>query len=293
MIINNEEIRPPFGEHFQTHVQETSFTDTIFTPPHYHDFIEVLFGIEGEYTIKINNAILKFTVDDMIIIGSKVTHEIYQSSEGNGKYLVVKFQPEMIYSSYNSALELKYVLPFKFASLNSELIYDLKKEENSEIKIILCNIIKEISEKKYGYEIAIKADIYKLILWIIRKFNSENVSMNFFTPETLKKIENALEYIEENYKNNLTVREIANKCFMEYSYFSRIFKLITSMSCCDYINFLKIKKSEILLLENELTVTETATECGFDNVSYYIKKFKFFNGITPKKYKSMLEKKVK
>lgn len=280
-----EELRPKVGENFQVTIQKTSEKDLNFTPPHYHDFIEVLYCLCGNYKIIINNEEFYFGAEDMIVIGSRKIHEISNVGHTHGKYLVIKFQPEMIYSSYNSAIELKYVLPFMFNNSDGKYIFNTKSLENSPLKTVFEDISNEIEEKKYGYEIALKSDIYKLILWIIRKINEENHIFSFYTTKTLTKIENALSYIESHYKEKISVKEIAGNSFMEYTYFSRIFKKITGLSCTEYINSFRVNKAESLIISTGKSISEISDLVGFDNVSYFIKQFKHYKGISPKQYK--------
>ena len=284
-----EELRPTFGENFQVHLQVTSKNDTIFTESHYHDFVEVLYCLKGKYKVIIQGKEFLLEPENMIVIGSRNIHEIYPAYDPEGKYLVVKFQPEMIYSSYKSTIELKYVLPFIFNNSDGTYIFNSENMKNSGLKGVFKNIIKEINEKQYGYELSLKSDIYKIILWIVRRLDEENGIFKQYTPETVEKIEKALKYIEANYKKKITVKEIAQNSYMEYTYFSRLFKQIICMSCCDYINYFRVQKSESLLLKNELTITEIAGAVGFDSVSYFIKNFKKFNKTSPKQYKINME----
>lgn len=283
-----EELRPSSGENFQVHLQVTNKKDTVFTQPHRHDFVEVLYCLKGKYRVIINGEVFLLEPENMIVIGSRNIHEMYPLNNPEGKYLVIKFQPEMIYASYKSAIELKYVLPFIFNNSDGKYIFNSQNMKNSGLKNVFKNIKKEIDEQKYGYELSLKSDIYKIVLWIIRKLDEENGIFNQYTPQTVEKIEKALKYIELNYKKRITVKEVARNSYMEYTYFSRIFKQIVCMNCCDYINFFRIQKSEPLLLKNELNITEIAGEVGFDSVSYFIKNFKKFNGTSPKQYKKTM-----
>ena len=53
-----------------------------------------------------------------------------------------------------------------------------------------------------------------------------------------------------------------------------------------FLNEYRIKKAAILLDDSSLSVSDIAINCGFDNISYFIRKFKEYQGITPKKYRS-------
>jgi AraC-like DNA-binding protein len=82
--------------------------------------------------------------------------------------------------------------------------------------------------------------------------------------------------------NYMTISEIAESVNMSLSAFSQKFKLITDQSPKDYMTKIRLKKSKQCL--RNLSVTDTAYEVGFENISHYIKLFKKEYGVTPKQY---------
>lgn len=197
--------------------------------------------------------------------------------------LVVKFQPEMIYACYNSAVELQYVLPFLFGSAIREQV--LHPES---LRLIFEEIAEEFAHRRYGYELALKSDIYKIIVWIIRYMEQESSLPDAYTENTIRKIVAAFSYIEKHYAENITVRHVAEHCYVEYTYFSRTFKQIAKKSCTEDINHFRIQKAEALLLSTKLSITDISEKVGFDNVSYFIKQFRRYKGISPKQYQNRL-----
>lgn len=280
-----EELRPSSGENFQIYIQPT-VQHQGFSKPHIHDFVEILYCVEGEYSVMIDAYSTVIKKGEMAVISSRKIHTIIQTSEGNGKYLVVKFQPEIVVEIYSKPTEARFMFPLLYSATDAECIFSQEFIIKSGLEQTLQNIMEEITEKKLGYEVALKSEIYRIILWFVRKFSSDNI-IDSYSESTLKKIGSAIEYIEQNYTRNITVRELADFCYMEYSYFSRIFKQITNMSCCDYINIRRIKKSQILLCTTNMTVTQIGATVGFDSTSYFIKKFREINGISPKQFKKI------
>jgi len=278
-----EELKPEYGETFQIHTQVT--TQTSYSPPHIHDFIEILYCFQGEYQVFVGDREYVFCPGDMIVINSRQIHECYPRNASAGEYLVVKFQPEMIYACYNSAVELQYALPFLFGD-GGFLAHP------KELEHVFQNIARELQTRTYGYELAMKSGIYQIILWITRCSGRKPDTLNFFSEETIRKIISAFSYIEKHYTEDISVRQIAGAVYMEYTYFSRIFRQFTKKSCTEYINHFRIQKAESLLLAGNLNITEISVQVGFDNVSYFIKQFRKFRGISPKQYQINLQKRL-
>lgn len=82
--------------------------------------------------------------------------------------------------------------------------------------------------------------------------------------------------------NYMSISDIAEEVDMSLSNFSQKFKLITNLCPKDYLTKLKLKKSAQCL--RTMSVTDTALELGYDNISYFIRLFKQEYGITPKQY---------
>ena len=287
-----EELRPTTGETFQIYIHSSTKEDKNPTPAHMHDFIEVLYCLHGSYYLCVNDFETTFTVGDMIIIGSKNIHELAPFKDKNGEYvadfLALKFQPEMIYSGYSTSMELKYVLPFIFSNKKANYFFTKEQLKNTKLNEIFDNIRNELMTHEYGYEIALKSDIYQVILQITRILHASNNIWGAFSPAVTQKLEIALNYIENNYNQPITLKELSDISFMEYSYFSRLFKQLTGMNCTKYINRIRVKKSEPMLMSGKMSISKISDEIGFDNVSYYIKQFKLFNGVSPKQYQKRL-----
>ena len=287
-----EELRPTSGETFQVYIHDSTTKNKKPTFPHIHDFIEVLYCLKGSYYLCVNDFETIFNVGDMIVVGAKNVHEITVLEDENGEYdgdlLAIKFQPEMIYSSYSTTMELKYVLPFIFSNTKANYFFTKADLENTKLTNIFDNIVNELKNHEYGYEIALKSDIYQVILQITRILHNSKNLFGTFSFDVTKKLEIALNYIENNYNQPITVKDLSNISYMEYSYFSRLFKQLTGLSCTKYLNQIRVKKSEAMLISGTMSISKISEAVGFDNISYYIKQFKLFNGMSPKQYQKMI-----
>ena len=70
----------------------------------------------------------------------------------------------------------------------------------------------------------------------------------------------------------------------------RFFKELVGKTPIDYLNFYRIERACEMLISGEKNITETAFECGFNDISYFIKTFKKYKGIPPKQYISSIKK---
>jgi len=94
-------------------------------------------------------------------------------------------------------------------------------------------------------------------------------------------------YVQRNYKNNLTVEFLSCLFFMNQNYCSHIFRAQTGEKFVDYVNKIRIQKSKELLLDSEKKMYQIAKAAGYENVKYFFRVFKKYEGITPNQYRQL------
>ena len=256
---------------------------------HFHNYIELLYGLSGNFDVHLNDGVYNFGQGDLVLINSGEVHKIDTSSETGGKYYVVRFEPDLIYTLSQNVIEMKYILPFTLNNYNHQKVFEKNIIDNTSIPQMIENIMVEFKNKNYAYELAIKAYICKIFLWILRYWDSAGVKLyDFYNVDqsTLEKLQQVLSYVSTHYKENLKVSHMADMCNVSYSYFSRTFNNIMNTSFNNYLNYVRISEAEKLLLTSDLNITEIALEVGFSTSSYFIKQFKDYKSMSPKKYKS-------
>ena len=97
----------------------------------------------------------------------------------------------------------------------------------------------------------------------------------------------AIVYIEKHIHEMLPMREMASLCHLSPSYFSRIFQRDTGENYTDYVNRRKVEQAKELLRNTPDSVSAIASALGFVDVSYFVKLFKRFEGVTPLSYRKL------
>ena len=98
----------------------------------------------------------------------------------------------------------------------------------------------------------------------------------------------AKKYIEEHFKESLSLDEIADYCFLSKSHFCRIFKNETGLTFKAYLNQVRISSAKVLLKSTSWKNYEIAEHIGFDDTSYFNELFKKSTGMTPNEYRKSL-----
>lgn len=101
-----------------------------------------------------------------------------------------------------------------------------------------------------------------------------------------KTFDSILAFVQKNIMQDITLRSIADACACSESTVSHLFREYTGRSVKKYINDLRIKQAEKLLLTTNLPVGNIALLCGFADTNYFSTAFKKNAGFSPAKFRA-------
>ncbi len=132
----------------------------------------------------------------------------------------------------------------------------------------------------FGYKLQTKALLHQILFSLIQ----ENVSYMVDRNTALQALKAATDYMEQNYREKITVEELAVRSGYSASHFARIFTKVHNTSPIQYLNRIRIMHAKNLLRTGQYTMAQIAQECGFSNVYYFSRCFKQITGMPPGKW---------
>ncbi len=220
---------------------------------------------------------------------SKDFNVIASAQNGKEAYeLAVKLNPQIIISDIKMPImdgieltkEIKKVIPnIYIVLLTNYAEFSYAKEA------ISCGV----------YEYLIKSDIRpKELKEVIDKIhNSVKKNKNIEVEKEIKtddnKLENkyskaikkAIEYIDINYKEHISLNDIANHVYLSHEYFSRLFKEEVGENFSTYLTNYRMKKAEYLLKNTNMKISQISKDVGYLNAGYFSKSYKKFKRVCP------------
>lgn len=109
----------------------------------------------------------------------------------------------------------------------------------------------------------------------------------FLDPGNQNPVNRAIRIMKEKCNSSISIADIASACSMSEANFCRYFKKMTDLSPGEYLTGLKMEKARELLAS--CSVTDTAYDLGYENISYFIALFKAKYGQTPKQYQKLMQ----
>lgn len=253
---------------------------------HFHDYIEILYCTEGNFEAFLNGVSYKFNKGEMIIINSNEIHSVYSCGEGENKYVVVKVLPGLLYGNEQSIAEAKYFLLFMSGNTTQQKVFPSYKIDNTDLPAAFTEIEKEFTAKKYGFELSVKLNIFKIFLYIVREYEKNGNAISSTIDENVAQhLCNVLDYMENNYADSINMKQAAEMCFMSYNYFSKVFKKFIGKSFNEYLIDIRLLHAKRLLVSSNISITEIALNTGFGTTSYFIEAFKKRTGSTPMRFR--------
>jgi AraC-like DNA-binding protein len=242
---------------------------------HKHDFLEISVILEGSVIYNIEGIDYDLHEGDVLLFNPGVHH--YEQSKENVllRQLHIGFQ-NMIFEGYPRDT---------FPTHSAVITLNNYKDEF----FVTCReMINEKQTGDYGYEVVLKALLMKLVIIIIRELNTEetfnNGLMLSFEEREKQEIANVImNYMHENYKEDISLTKISQSMYISQAYISKIFKDETGDSPINYLIKIRLARANTLLKAGELPVKEVAKQVGYDDAYHFSKLYKKYYGYPPSK----------
>ncbi len=237
---------------------------------HIHSECEIYVNLSGDVSFMVEDTIYPISKGSVIITRPYEYHHcIYNSGAAHGHYWI-------LFSSSGNEHLLDLFFKRKIGTGNLILFDESDREQLLELCESMCCDTNESHVSKM-------ADFFNLISLLER---GKNPILN--NNGSKRELKNVLNYINTNYINSITIKEIAMTNNMSVNTLERKFLKALKMTPSAYIKQKRLANAVRLLSEGE-SVTNACINSGFSDCSAFITLFKKQYGMTPLKYKQKIE----
>ena len=237
---------------------------------HFHENHELYYLIEGTARYFISDEIFILEPGDMIFVPKGEFHQTVYNESGVTDRVLFTFDDNFLGENFK-----KYIDEMK-----KDKLITFSKDKSIKIYELINKCIKEKEKNKKGYDDMKNLLLGELLISISRYRNRETPPI---TP-VYTAMQDIAKYITSNYNTDLSLNTLSKLFSISPNHLSRQFKKVTGVGLSEYINITRITIAEKMLLDNNISITEVATQCGFNDSNYFASVFKKIKGITPKKY---------
>ncbi len=251
---------------------------------HWHDYFEIFLIIEGSVTHIVNGIIQQLDEGTLVFIRPGDVHK-YICKEEKVRFLNLAISKQTMYrlmdylgSAFNKNKMLGSILP---PSVKVSDKFKRKMLKNFQKVNTLS------SDKISGFKLFMRAYLMEIITSCFltddeASENDDNI------PEWLSDVCKQM-YIKENFvAGNKRMVELSGK---SREYLSRSLKKYMNTSLSDYVYNIRLEYASNMLKNSNMSISEICDDCGFDNLSYFYRKFNERYGSTPSAFRKSIQNK--
>lgn len=249
---------------------------------HWHSYFEITYVKKGRGNYFVDGREYSMDEGDIIIFNNVEPHG-WKLLDEDMVLLVMIFSPEFVAEKL-SVFDWEYLKPFVERGSNFKNRIGKEEPVSHEIRKGIREIYGEWEQKKEGYPLMIKANVLRILTMLIRAYQDESKSAEMLKEKknAMKRLEQAFDYINDQYCGKITLEEVAASAYMSPNYFSSYFRKVTGVGFSEYVTRLRINHARELLRDTDRSVTDIALECGFNNLSNFYRLYKKHVGKPPK-----------
>lgn len=247
---------------------------------HWHRALEIDFTIHGEGDYLTSGHKTHLSDGDFIIINSGEVHGVENIGPGDARRSITILVP---FEFLNELLPEINHLYFISQITDQEIMLKVKTELT---RIYQLWTIQHDHENK----IEILGHFYLLMALLLKNFVvPKNNIICFNDARKQDKVKDIINFLTANYRDSLTLDEVADHFGLSKAYLDRLFKTEVQTSLIHYLQLIRLQHAYDLLVNTDLPVTVIADQCGFANVRSLQKIFKDVYSATPSTYRKKLK----
>lgn len=264
------------------------FEEGTRTQMHTHEYLELAYIVSGSFHQKILGKDIIFRQRELCLIDKNCIHQDYLYTEP-ACILFIGIANEMFdYIIANQVADERIISFLQTALLKQKNLWQylhFKPIDNSSIEMegYLLNLLQELTihDKASSYI------CHGLLMRIFRLLSSGyDISLSSKMQKKMNWLlfEEITNYIKQHYRD-ISIKQLSEHFSFNEDYFNRLLKSKTGMTYTEYVQNIRLKEAEKLLLYTDLTIDEIAAKVGYQNKGYFYKIFVRKHNMTPAEFR--------
>lgn len=253
-----------------------------------HENAEILLIESGNFTLYVGNELQTGGPGSLIVIPPNRLHKISTTTDSDVCFLCLNIQSDIAAFMHTA----DGISPLDF--LSASFTHPVVQMEKSQLQWVTSLFYRLMHEKEEYVPVSLLCccSLLELLLSeITRIYNefpietSEQLDDKYAQPDISRIIKNVIQYINANYRKDITLSTLAQEFWLNPSYLSRQFKINVGMTLTEFITNLRIYSAKVALLTTNKSISEIALDSGFNSIPYFTLVFKNSEGMSPKQFR--------
>jgi len=253
---------------------------------HFHDFPQLWYCIDGEFSISINGEISKFTTGTLAVIPAGVVHTVHTKETYAHVFaaditydIFLKTEPD----EYLNAKNHLFVHAFTQKSNDKLRIFSLNKASQMLVQNLLSQLV--VLSTTYNADIsAIRKTLEDIFLLPeLASTGKELAKAEHLWHAKITPVLSAIKYVNEHYQEKILIDDILKMFAMGHTVFFSSFKKILGITFGSYLQIRRLHACHSLMVNTTFSMSYISDMCGFSNQSHMERAYKKYSGVLPKK----------
>lgn len=241
---------------------------------HWHRSIEIFALFEGELEFYVDEARYSLRPGEFMLVNSNEIHSIFSPKRNQTVVLQI---PLTTFEKYYT--DEKFI----YFSHSSRL-------QDEEVMHLLRDMYHTYHEKPCGYELKVQGQFYMLLYILVTKYRETDVNEKVIqNSRKLDRLSQITAYMEENYREDISLESLAEIFGYSATYLSRMFRKYAKTNYKACLDDIRLEHAVKELADTRLPIGEIVLRNGFPNSRAFVKVFKKRYGMLPKEYRRMMQ----
>lgn len=241
---------------------------------HWHRSIEIFALFEGELEFYVDEARYSLRPGEFMLVNSNEIHSIFSPKRNQTVVLQI---PLTTFEKYYT--DEKFI----YFSHSSRL-------QDEEVMHLLRDMYHTYYEKPCGYELKVQGQFYMLLYILVTKYRETDVNEKVIqNSRKLDRLSQITAYMEENYREDISLESLAEIFGYSATYLSRMFRKYAKTNYKACLDDIRLEHAVKELADTRLPIGEVVFRNGFPNSRAFVKVFKKRYGMLPKEYRRMMQ----
>lgn len=254
-----------------------------YHPLHWHEEIELLYQLNGDATIQIEGTKYQIPKKHLTVLESRQVHSTYTYSD-TSMFLCVHISRKYM-EKYLPDIDLYRI----------HCIPDEITDEQFPEYLSICRRMEDLTrlyiEDAPAFLMEAEGIIMQVLAHLFRYFSVKAAANTSPVDRlSLDRIRSVISYVEEHFRDPISLQEIADHLGLGREYFCRFFKKNMGMSFLQYVNEVRITHIYQDLISTDASIAELAEQNGFHNQKLFNRTFKKIYGCSPSEVRSRITK---
>lgn len=252
-------------------------------PMHWHREFEINCILSGKGEFICGDDKFVAGEGDLLIMPPNMLHAAYPYQDYNLIYEALVFHPVMLGAGSNDRCTSECIRPVINGNIKIHMPVSPDKNHYAELKSTADRIFFYAKKNKPSLDLLLKSELMRFF-WLLE--DDETIICREESRISYSQlIRPALEYMMENFRETITVEELADLVHLSKSYFMGCFKKAVGIGAMEHLTQLRINAACDALSATDKMISDISFNCGYTNLSNFNRQFKKIVGCTPNEYR--------